>query len=182
MNRLERAAVITALADKLHGHGSWCGETHLQKATYFLQDLLQVPLGYQFILYKYGPFSFDLSDELDALRADQLMELRPRPIPYGPSLLPTAASVEFRERYPRTLGTYQRSVDFVARKLGDKGVSELEQLGTALYVTRESADADAEIRARRLSELKPHVALDEAREAVASVDRLGQEAAALEQV
>lgn len=177
MNRLERAAILTTLADKLHSQGSWCGETHLQKATYFLQELLHVPLGYEFILYKYGPFSFDLSDDLAALRADQLLELHPQPIPYGPSLLPTAASGEFRKRYPRTLGTHQQSVDFVARKLGDKGVGQLERLGTALFVTRELPDADAEARARRLHELKPHVSLDEAREAVASVDRLRQETA-----
>ncbi len=179
MDRLQRGAILIALADALRRQGSWCGETHLQKATYFLQHLMEVPLEYDFILYKHGPFSFDLRDELTALQSDQLLELRPQPIPYGPSLLPTAASVEFRERYPRTLGTHQRSVDFVARKLGDKGVSELERLATALYVTRQMTDADAEARARRINELKPHVSLDEARQAVASVDRLKEEAASL---
>jgi len=35
MNTLQRAALLTELADKLRQQGSWCGETHLQKATYF---------------------------------------------------------------------------------------------------------------------------------------------------
>jgi hypothetical protein len=30
MNRLQRAALLTELADKLRQQGSWCGETHLQ--------------------------------------------------------------------------------------------------------------------------------------------------------
>jgi len=178
MNRLQRAAVLTALADELRKRGSWCGETHLQKTAYFLQELLGVALGYQFVLYKHGPYSFDLHDELTALRADQLLELRPQPYPYGPSLLPTAASADFRARSPRTLGACRRELDFTADKLADKGVAELERLATALFVTREMPDGDAEARARRINQLKPHVSLDEARAAVAAVDRISREAAA----
>jgi hypothetical protein len=63
MNRLQRAALLTELADKLREQGSWCGETHLQKATYFLQTLRLVPTGYDFILSKFGPFAFDLAEE-----------------------------------------------------------------------------------------------------------------------
>jgi hypothetical protein len=51
------------------------------------------------------------------------------------------------------------------------------RLATALYVKRETPDSDA--RARRLSELKPHVPFDQARAAVAAVDRVAQEAGAL---
>ena len=32
MNQLERAAVVTELAKQLAEHGSWSGETHIQKA------------------------------------------------------------------------------------------------------------------------------------------------------
>lgn len=179
MNRLQRAAVLTALADELQKRGSWCGETHLQKATFFLQALLGVPLEYEFIFYKFGPYSFDLHDELTALRADQLLELRPRPIPYGPSLLATAASEEFRERYPVTLGKYGTAVDFVAGALGDKVVAELERLATALMVTQAKPNEDTEDRARRVTALKPHVSQDEAKAAVATVDRIMRKAAAL---
>ena len=64
MERLQKAAILTELADQLRREGSWCGHTHMQKATYFLQDLLEVPTGYEFILYKHGPYSFDLSEEM----------------------------------------------------------------------------------------------------------------------
>ena len=74
MERLQKAAILTELAARLRREGSWCGHTHMQKATYFLQDLLGVPTGYEFILYKHGPYSFDLSEELAGLRADYLIE------------------------------------------------------------------------------------------------------------
>jgi hypothetical protein len=182
MNRLQRAALLTELADRLRQQGSWCGETHLQKATYFLQTLILVPTGYDFILYKFGPFSFDLAEELTALRADGLMELRAQPAPYGPSLLATPRSVEFRRGYPVTLGKYVDAVGFVARSLGDKGVAELERLATALYVTRAGdAAAPAAQRAQRLHELKPHVTLPQALEAVHELDRIAQQATFAEQ-
>jgi len=73
MNRLKRDVVILSLIENLKKKGSWCGETHIQKATYFLQELFDFPLGFEFILYKHGPFSFDLSDKLTAMRADMLL-------------------------------------------------------------------------------------------------------------
>lgn len=44
MKRLQRDAVILSLIENLRSKGSWCGETHIQKATYFIQELLRVPL------------------------------------------------------------------------------------------------------------------------------------------
>src|SRR5262249_25119884 len=73
MERLQRATVLLALIEELRDGGSWGGETHLQKAVYLLQELFQVPLGFDFVLYRHGPYSFDLADEVTALQADQLL-------------------------------------------------------------------------------------------------------------
>ena len=62
MKKSQRDAVLLSLVGEMINKGSWCGETHIQKAAYFLQVLLEVPLEFDFILYKHGPFSFDLSD------------------------------------------------------------------------------------------------------------------------
>src|ERR1044072_9312259 len=75
MRRREREAVVAALDDKLFECGSWCGETHLQKSLYFLQELLDVPTGFEYTLYKYGPFSSPLRGELGAMRSDGLLVL-----------------------------------------------------------------------------------------------------------
>ena len=55
MERLERAALLLRLVDRLREKGSPCGLTHVQKATYFVQDLMDVPLGFRFVLYKIWP-------------------------------------------------------------------------------------------------------------------------------
>ncbi len=180
MKRLERAAIITALARSMDDKGSWCGETHLQKATYFLQNLLKVPMAYEFILYKHGPFSFDLHDELTELRADGLLDLVPQPLPYGPKLLPTDAAERLWKRLPKALDQYRPRIAFVAGKLAHMGAVELERVGTALLVSLEFGfDKPVEQRAKEISRLKPHVGQEEAQSALEELDVIREEAEAL---
>ena len=40
MDSHRRAVILTELMDRLRANGSWCGHTHMQMATYFLQDFL----------------------------------------------------------------------------------------------------------------------------------------------
>ena len=86
MTRQRNAAILTRLASELKQHGSWCGETHLQKAVYLMQELFEVSPDFEFILFKHGPFSFELRDELTALRGDGYFRLEAMPMPYGPKL------------------------------------------------------------------------------------------------
>ncbi len=171
MERMQKVAILAELVDRLRIHGSWGGETHVQKAAYFLQDVLGVPLGVEYILYKHGPYSFDLTEQLTGMRADYLLENEYVTEGYGPRLVPTKESAELRKNYPKTLGSYLGQIDFVATRFGSKGVADLEKLATALWVTREKRDdASREARAARLHELKPHIRLLDALEAVDAFD------------
>jgi len=170
LSRLQKAALILTFIEKLKENGSWGGETHVQKAMYFLQHMTDFPMGFTFILYKHGPFSFDFRDELAGLFADGLLENKIIAFPYGPSLNPTAAGQRIRDYFFDSIQIYQNKLDFVANYLGNKGVVELERMGTALYVTLEKEALDQETRFNRIIELKPHIKLDEAREAVQQVD------------
>jgi uncharacterized protein YwgA len=172
MDRLRRAAVLTRLIEELRQKGSWCGETHVQKATLFLQKLMLVPLGFDFILYKHGPFSFDLRDDLTSLRADELVKLEPQ-WGYGPRIATTARSEYIQDLYSKTVETYDERISFVTRTLGSKGVADLERVATAFYVTdAENSPSSVDERAAKLTELKPHIARDEALAAVREVDEI----------
>ena len=172
MDRLSRAAVLTRLIEQLRRKGSWCGETHVQKATLFLQGLMLVPLGYDFILYKHGPFSFDLRDELTSLRADELVRLEPQR-GYGPRIATTDRSEYIQGLYSKTLEKYDDRISFVTQRLGSKGVTDLERLATAFYVTDNSvSDASIDERATKLTALKPHIGPDDAAAAITEVDQI----------
>jgi len=171
MERLNRAALITTLIEKLRDHGSWCGETHIQKNTYFLQELMKVPLGFEFILYKHGPFSFDLRDELTSLRADELITLEPQ-WPYGPRIITTSQSDYIQKNHSNIVQKYSKEIALVAQKFGDKNVAELERLATAYFVTQDSGIGSVEKRAEIITELKPHITTESAKESILEIDEI----------
>ena len=180
MTETKRLALVARLNQKLRVHGSWCGETHMQKATYFLQYMLDVRMDFDFVLYKHGPYSFDLRDAISQMRADGILEVRQRPYPYGPSLVvPPEQEVVLERRFSQTLKRYGRSLDFVAAELGGKRVSELERLATALYVSIGETSVPVNKRAQKLVQLKPHVAFGDAVKAVGTVQDMGGRARAL---
>ena len=175
MNRLQRAAVIVSLLQALRARDSWCGETNVQKACFFLQELMGVPLELEFVLYKYGPYSFALTDELTAMRADSILTLRVRDPRYGPCYVPGELANSLLKQYPKTVGKYESEIQFVAQRLGSKGVADLERVATALYVQKEMGFISMNERAKKITELKPHVSLSDAQTAVREVDRMFEE-------
>lgn len=177
MTATQKDVVLLAFIQCLKERGSWCGETHIQKGTYLFQEVLDIPLGFEFILYKHGPYSFDLKDGLTALMADGLLDVKPRP-PYGPSLLPGENFQTLFQQFPRSARLYHRQAEFVADRVATHDVKTLERLATAVFVMRnELPEGTADQRAAKLHELKPHVPLALAHEATREADKLIAEAA-----
>lgn len=175
MQEIKQQAVLLALLEAMREHGSWRGETHLQKCTFFLQEGLSVPLDFDFVLYKHGPFSFDLHELLGEMRAKLLVKLSPQ-YPYGPSLEPGPSSNTLKTGFPRTIALYSSQINFVAERIAPRSVVDLERVGTALYVTRQNPSSSPSERARLVTELKPHISDVLALSAVHEVDKLLTEA------
>lgn len=175
MERFKRQVVLLSLLEAMKAHGSWCGETHVQKCAYFLESGFRVPLDLGFVLYKHGPFSFDLRDILGEMRGNFLIDVASHP-PYGPSLVVSDAGRALKERFPITVQCYEPQISLVASKLSSRRVAELERLGTALYVTTSDSTLSRQDRPRRMRELKPHINPEQAEVALQEVDALLQEA------
>ena len=178
MNRLAQEAVIIGLVRRLDERGSWCGETHIQKSAYLLSGLFDIDFDFDFILYKHGPFSFRFRDELASMRDDQLLEREPQDPPYGPRIAVTDRGQELEERFTQTMARQAGALDWITQRVGDRGVVELERLATALWVTDHQPGTVSD-RARRLVELKPHIAYEHATAAVRDIDAMREEATEL---
>lgn len=176
MSYLQRAAVLTELIQRLRARDSWAGATHVQKASYLLQEMLRVPLGLRFRLYKFGPFSATLRDELEEMEADGFIEVEPQRPPYGPRLRGAETGRTLQARYGDEVRLYDEQLDFIVDQLAELGVGELEKLTTAFYVTAEADGEDVAARAARLHEIKTHVSLTEADAAVRRIDAILAEA------
>jgi uncharacterized protein YwgA len=172
MNQLAQKTILVGLIKRLADKGSWAGETHLQKAAYLLAELRGVDFDFDFILYKHGPFSFELRDELSSMRAEGLVD-RFAPSPrYGPRLVVTARGEELEQRFAKTMERYGESLDWITNILGTRGVIDLERLATAMWVTRQGHDGSVHSRAEALTGVKPHISLEAAVESVEEIDRL----------
>ncbi len=176
MNKGQKTAILLDLSKQLFARGSWCGETHLQKAMYFLQSLFEIDTDFEFVLYRHGPFSFGLRDALNEMTSDGFLELVARYPGYGPSLLPAAEAQELLRRFPKTLEKHRAEIRFVADSIGDKGVGELERVSTAIFlISRYPGMQDNEL-ADKLVELKPHIHTKEALKAFEEAHQLLEDA------
>jgi hypothetical protein len=172
-----RCTAIIDLIQKLHQRGSWCGETHIQKAMYISQDLARANLGYKFIMYKHGPFSFELKDELSAMRASNMIELTFPRKDYGPSIGLTSFGERIYQVNQENIDRYEAVNSFVADWLSKNDVRSLEKIATAYYVTKRHPRESITARAKRVTSLKPHVDVAAAEAALRVVDQKRAEAA-----
>jgi hypothetical protein len=175
MNRLVQEAVLVGLARRLRERGSWAGETHLQKAAYLLSELGGIDFDFDFILYKHGPFSFELRDELSYMRAEGLLESFVPDPRYGPQMLVTEDGEALEGHLKRMTERYGESLDWVADTLGKRDVMDLERLATAMWATRKEPAGSVRERAEALVRVKPHISLDDAIASVEEIDRLQAE-------
>lgn len=172
MNTLVEQAVLVGLTRRLNEKGSWTGETHVQKAAYLMHELRGIDFSFGFILYKHGPFSFEMRDELSGMRSDGLIARTLDDPRYGPRLTVTERGKELEQSLASTLTRYEDDLDWITDTLNRRGVVELERLATAMWMTRQHEGASVDRRARALVEVKPHISYDEALAAVEEIDHL----------
>ncbi len=176
MKRIKKVAIILRLIDRLREKGSWCGEIHIQNNIFFLQELIQVPIVFKFILYKRGPFSFDLRDELTSIRADGLIELEPH-YSFSPKIVPTNQSEYIQKICSKTLAKYDDQISFVANNFGEKDVVDLRHLATALYIIKNTTlDTNIEERFQELTRLKPNIGLESAKTVFEEIYKIAEKA------
>jgi len=160
--------------ESLKSEGSWCGETHIQKTLFLCQDIGLVPSKFKFILYKHGPYSFELSDHLQGLILDDLVCVRTRP-PYGPTLEVSEEGHALAAEVQNNSSVASR-ITLMSKKLSKKNVAELEKLATAVYVNSKlGSHVPVEQRAEYLVSLKPHVSLDAALAAFAEAKEIKED-------
>jgi hypothetical protein len=170
----ERRVLICHLVQKMRKAGSWAGQTQIQKSIVLLQKLLGVPMGYDFILYKHGPFSFELRSELAIMRVRLQLDLEPHRR-YGPSF-----TLGVWGKKALGLPTkYEDAIEFVAREISVKDTRSLERVSTAFFLQDKHPSLNAGQTASEIHRLKPHISVLQARQAIKEVDELRQKVAVM---
>src|SRR4030042_2622370 len=94
MTQEDRFAIICYIVDKLKD----VGKIRMQKLVYFLQWLFDVPLGYDYKMHYYGPYSDELNDDLIAMQLSKNVEIGADPSGYGYHIIPGTEAVRSEER------------------------------------------------------------------------------------
>jgi hypothetical protein len=121
-----RTATIVALAEAHPGFG----RTALMKLAYFLQTLHNVPLGYQFRLYTYGPYDGQVLEDLKiaemigAVRSQQVVT----PVGMGYSIQPSGGV----DGGSSDLAPYRTAISAVAGEFAGRSAMDLEMASTIL--------------------------------------------------
>ena len=156
MERTGTVLLVISLARALLARKIWCGEAQLQAAVALLETDPNVPWRFPFVRLKGSAYSFELHDELVALFADHLLEVRvERPL-YGPQLRPTCAAHALAERFPKTTRSYRLALAPWLDELADTPLT-LDVLATAHLLARNS-DGSVEEHVRALRHARPRLA------------------------
>ena len=181
--RSSRGAVVCLLVKDMRDKGSWAGETHVQKSTLFLQEMLGVQMGYRFALHLHGPYSFDLSEELAHMQAIRVLRTEPRP-GYGASFnlgkWGKNAIAAFKDgEQEREQKRLDDAIAFVAERISRRNTRALERISTAFFLKKKyPKKTDSEI-AELINRLKPHISVKASLDAIDEVKRLKADAAGL---
>ena len=168
----ETRVLLVDLVGKLNDAKSWSGETHIQKAAYFLLKLCDLELGFSFVLHKYGPYSFDLKNELLYLEAVGILDRKESP-PFGSHFSPGDNAPLFKELVSGNTDKYFILIDWTIDRFYKNGprVSELERKATALYALTSFSGSEDD-KASRIHEIKPYISKDEALQAIQFVSNI----------
>jgi uncharacterized protein YwgA len=126
MKKELRTSTIVGLIQNARGRR--LGKTQLQKLVYFVQER-GVPLGYTYELYHYGPYSFELSNELSSLDSLGVLSIESDPEGFGFDI----SIGKFADKFvldPHNEGKLKKIIDH----FGSNSTAQLEVKATIHFV------------------------------------------------
>jgi uncharacterized protein len=120
---------IPAIVSLLSTSRAKLGKIQLQKLVYFAQNN-GLPLKYTFQIYHYGPYSFELSNDLGSLDALEIVNIQNDPNGYGFQV----STGKFADKFVLPV-KYQKKLDRVIDQFGSESTAKLEVKATIHFVS-----------------------------------------------
>ena len=134
---------------------------------------MNAPFEWIFVIYKFGPYSFDLAHLIGEIHSCRLVELMLQWW-FQPKIKVMRYGKDFYEDINELCYKYRKQIEFVKEELGSQNLSEIELLATGLYIIsyEKVHDKTVENRSRILNHLKSHIKLNDASTFIGEVDSL----------
>jgi len=148
-----RIDAIVSLVQAVQHKTNQLGKIQLQKLVYFLQET-GVPLGYKFEIYHYGPYSFELSDQVSSLDSLGVLSIADDPSGYGFNIRVGTHGTKYKIDKK-----YSPKVDYIAKEFGSEPPAKLEVKSTAHFVSKvlkkQGKNLPEDLIVAKVKELKP---------------------------
>lgn len=154
MERTQRWEVLNYIVSELQKKGQ-IGHTLLQKLVYLLQNAKGIPLGYDFHLHYYGPYSETLWGDINLLKNFGVLEVESEAATGGYRI------TSRKDPDPKKVKELEDKINTLVNFLGKKYVKQLELYATTYYVLddlkkKNRPHSDSQV-AKDVEALKPHI-------------------------
>ena len=150
-----RLSCLTALVDA--APNKTLGRTALMKLLFLLTTIKDVPLGYRFRMYNYGPFDSEVLSDIDyAARLDALSVDMVRYVSgYEYYIRPGPAADEIIDRDKPFVDMHRKDIEWIIGNFASSSAGRLEMLSTIVYVKHKLEVSSTDDLIRVVNEIKP---------------------------
>ena len=134
------------------------GKIQFQKLVYFLQEK-GTTLKYDYEIHHYGPYCFELANDLDLLNSLEILDVSPDQKGYGYHISRGRLADNFSEKDDHLATSHNTDLEFVINNFAGCDPAEIELKATIHYVNKIMKDNGSGISRddvlRKTRELKP---------------------------
>lgn len=177
MNNLNRRV---SLISKITEMNPGLGKTAMMKLVFLLQTVCKIPLGYDFNIYTYGPYSSEVMEDIDWARYQDIISIETVIYPTGHTgynLKPSINIKKIMQEESKFIAIYQPEIEKVVSIFGNKTAKELELLTTIVYLYQNYImnhwECNIEEVSKNVHEVKPHFHISEIRKEYTYLEDLG---------
>lgn len=158
-----RYALISELARRYEANGVVLRKTALQKMVFMLQRVFGLDCDYSYTLYTYGPYSSDLSQDLDVVEGLDGVQVSYVPAFGGYEIRAAARAGDLISRAEPFIDKVSPALNQLVNDYGRATAKELELRSTILYFS--SGEKTPEQVGLAVHRVKPHFNMEQIRAA-----------------
>lgn len=162
METNERLLLMTEIASRHPG----IGKTAMMKITYLMQTLRDVPFGYHFEIYTYGPYCQTVMSDIEY--AESIHYIQINSVDYGDGIYGYQISTTEEGQSALSAavgrGDYTAQMSDILNFFGDMSAKDLELYSTIVFVTSSCSankwDTSMDNICKTVHSIKPHFSMD----------------------
>jgi len=171
----EKYSIIANLSKQLEAISPLFGRTVLQKMIYILQEVFEIPCGYEYSFYNYGPYSSELASDLEYVEFLGGVNVTWLENIGGYHITPGAKCDRIISKASPFLDANNQKISQCIEEFGSSNAGKLELIATIIYVDRYSKKNRLRLGSKDLSkkvkELKPKFSESDIEETAKTLSR-----------